>query len=72
MEMRSETTAATGLQTQTEMRLRGRTLVICRAIWITVALLELVLFLLNVLAPAVLQEICEECLWNDYVPSWSA
>jgi len=57
VEMRSETTAATGLQTQTEMRLRGRTLVICRAIWITVALLELVLFLLNVLAPAVLQEI---------------
>jgi hypothetical protein len=52
MEMRSETTAATGLQTQTDTRLRGRTLVICRAIWITVALLELVLFLLNVLAPA--------------------
>jgi hypothetical protein len=53
MTMCSETVPATRQkQTRTDARFQGRSLLIARAVWIVVALLELVLFLLNLLAPA--------------------
>lgn len=53
MAMRPETIAPTSQkQTRTDAHFQGRALLIARSVWIAVALLELVLILFNLLAPA--------------------